>query len=235
MISKRNHSTLLCVLSIKFYGRYNTIGDKMNTLDYLKFLAEDIHTTVIATVNEKGLPVTSAIDIMDYDEDGLYFLTAKGKSFYNRLKDKEYISLTGIKGNDTMRCVSVSVKGKVKEIGRTYLDRLIEKNPYVNKIYPTEKSKQALTVFKIYDGSGEWFDLSKKPIERKSFNFDTVNEIICRYCITDNCMMCGACGKYCPQGCISFANGIAVIKQNNCLHCGNCYEVCPVNAVMKRG
>ena len=89
MISKRNHSTLLCVLSIKFYGRYNTIGDKMNTLDYLKFLAEDIHTTVITTVNEKGLPVTSAIDIMDYDEDGFYiFLLQKEKVFIIVLRIK---------------------------------------------------------------------------------------------------------------------------------------------------
>lgn len=207
----------------------------MNTLDYLKFITEEIHTTVVATVDEKGLPVTSAIDIMDYDEDGLYFLTAKGKGFYNRLKNKEFISLTGIKGNDTMHCVSVSVKGKVKEVGRDYLDRLINKNPYMNEIYPTDKSKQALTVFKLYDGSSEWFDLSKKPIERKSFCFGNSNERICRYRITENCMMCGACIEVCPQSCISFNNGMAVIKQENCLHCGNCYDVCPVDAVAKRG
>ena len=35
-----------------------------------------------------GEPVTCAIDIMDYDTDGLYFLTAKGKNFYNRLKKR---------------------------------------------------------------------------------------------------------------------------------------------------
>ncbi len=207
----------------------------MNTLDYLKFITEKIHTTVIATVDENDLPVTSAIDIMDYDEEGLYFLTAKGKGFYNRLKNKEYISLTGIKGNDTMHCVSVSVKGKVKEVGRDYLDRLINKNPYMNEIYPTAESKQALTVFKLYNGSGECFDLSKKPIERKSFSFGNSDEIVCRYCITDNCMMCSTCVDVCPQNCIYSDNGIAVIKQENCLHCGNCYEVCPVDAIVKRG
>lgn len=207
----------------------------MNILDCLKFITEEIHTTVIATVDENGLPITCAIDIMDYDEEGLYFLTAKGKGFYNRLKDKEYVSLTGIKGTDTMHCISVSVKGKVKEIGKTYLDRLIRKNPYMNQIYPTAESKQALSVFKICNGSGEWFDLSKKPIERKKFSFGNSNEIICRYCITDDCMMCGACAEVCPQSCILFDKGIAVIKQENCLHCGNCYEVCPVDAVVKRG
>ena len=50
----------------------------MKTIDFLKFIQEQIHTTVVATNNEQGLPVTCAIDIMDYDENGLYFLTAKG-------------------------------------------------------------------------------------------------------------------------------------------------------------
>ena len=39
----------------------------------------------MATVDENGLPVTCAIDMMDSDENGLYFLTAKGKGFYDRL------------------------------------------------------------------------------------------------------------------------------------------------------
>ena len=55
-------------------------------MNYLKYLVEEIHTTVVATVDDTGLPVTAAIDMMNYDEDGLYFLTAKGKGFYDRLK-----------------------------------------------------------------------------------------------------------------------------------------------------
>ena len=54
-------------------------------MNYLKYLVEEIHTTVMATVDNNGLPVTRAIDIMDYDDSGLYFLTAKGKSLYDRL------------------------------------------------------------------------------------------------------------------------------------------------------
>lgn len=38
------------------------------------------------------------------------------------------------------------------------------------EIYPTEQSRKALTVFCIYDANGEWFDLSKKPIERADFS-----------------------------------------------------------------
>ena len=63
-------------------------------MDYLKYLADEIHTTVMATVDNDGLPVTCAIDIMDSDKNGLYFLTAKGKGFYNRLKKNGYIALS---------------------------------------------------------------------------------------------------------------------------------------------
>lgn len=136
----------------------------MKTKEILNYLEKKIHSVIIATVDDKGLPVTCAIDIMDGDENGLYFLTAKGKGFYNRLKKSGYAALTGMNGRDTLSCVAISVRGKVREIGNAPLQKLFEKNPYMNEIYPTEKSRQALTVFQLYEGSGEWFDLSQKPI-----------------------------------------------------------------------
>lgn len=58
----------------------------MTAIEFLNYLQNDIHTTVAATVDDNGLPVTCAIDMMDADDNGLYFLTARGKGFYNRLK-----------------------------------------------------------------------------------------------------------------------------------------------------
>ena len=57
----------------------------MTAIEVLNYLQQEIHTTVVATTDKEGLPVTCAIDMMDADEKGLYFLTAKGKSFYNRV------------------------------------------------------------------------------------------------------------------------------------------------------
>ena len=202
-------------------------------MNYLKYLTEEIHSTVMATVDENGLPVTCAIDIMDYDENGLYFLTARGKNFYARLKRGGYVSLTGMKGTETLSCVAISVRGKVQEVGSDYLNRLFEKNGYMYGIYPTKESRTALTVFRIYDGCGEWFDLSKKPIERASFSFGKGIKTIDGYCITDKCISCKKCLEVCPQGCIDFANGYAKIIQSSCLHCGACFEHCPVKAVEK--
>lgn len=202
-------------------------------MNYLKYLTEEIHSTVMATVDENGLPVTCAIDIMDYDENGLYFLTARGKNFYARLKRSGYVSLTGMKGTDTISCVAISVRGKVEEVGSDYLNRMFEKNSYMSEIYPTKESRKALTVFRIYDGCGEWFDLSKKPIERASFSFGNGIKTVVGYYITDNCIGCRKCTEVCPQGCIDFTGGYTRIIQSNCLHCGACFEHCPVKAVEK--
>ncbi len=205
----------------------------METKDYLKYIVDEIHTVVVATVDDSRQPVTAAIDMMDYDENGLCFLTAKGKGFYDRLKKREYMALTGMKGEDTMSCVAVSVRGKVKEVGAALLPRLFLKNPYMNEIYPTAESQKALTVFQLYEGSGEWFDLSKKPIERASFTFGGAETKNDGYFITDACIGCRACEAVCPQSCIDFAGTPAVIRQENCLHCGNCMSVCPQNAVVR--
>lgn len=205
----------------------------MNTSSIFKFLQEKIHTTVVATNNEQGLPVTCAVDIMDYDEKGLYFLTAKGKNFYKRLKLTGYVSLTGIKGESTTSCVAVSVCGKVKEIGSERLQKLLDKNEYMYDIYPTEQSRSSLTVFCVYRGNGEWFDLSKKPIERFSFTFGGENTQNGGYSITEKCIGCGKCLSVCPQKCIKI-NEKATIRQENCLNCGNCQSICPVSAVIRK-
>lgn len=207
----------------------------MQTIDFFRIICDDIHSTVMATVDNNGLPVTCVIDIMDYDDNGLYFLTATGKNFYNRLKNRQYLSLTGMKGKDTIHCVSVSMRGKVREIGAERLKRLFEKNPYMNEIYPNEKSQTALTVFQLYEGTGEWFDLSKKPIERQNFIFGGATNVTVGYFVNDNCIGCGKCLAVCPQKCIDITIQPVSINQNNCLHCGNCFRTCPANAVVKRG
>lgn len=206
----------------------------MRTADYLSFIVNEIHTTVVATVDDEGLPVTAAIDMMDCDENSLYFLTAKGKGFYDRLIKRGFIALTAMKGKDTMSSIAVSIRGKVRELGYEIIPALFAKNPYMKEIYPTEDSMKALTVFQIYEGAGEWFDLSKKPIERASFTFGGAAQKPEGYFITDACIGCGSCAAVCPQSCIVTDSVPHVIEQEHCLHCGNCMEACPVGAVERR-
>jgi len=206
----------------------------MEAKDYLAYISGVIHTTIVATVDDEGLPVTAAIDMMDTDGESLYFLTAKGKGFYDRLIKRRVLAFTAMKGEDTMSSVAVSVRGKVRELGYAKIPELFDKNPYMHEIYPTEEAMKALTVFQIYEGSGEWFDLSKKPIERDSFTFGGGEKKQEGFFITDACIGCGSCAAVCPQSCI-FTDGIPyVIEQEHCLHCGNCLTACPVCAVERR-
>ena len=209
----------------------------METKDYLAYISKVIHTTIVATVDDEGLPVTAAIDMMDSDENSLYFLTAKGKGFYDRLIKRKFLALTAMKGEDTMSSVAVSVRGKVRELGYDKIPELFDKNPYMHEIYPTEESMHALSAFQIYEGTGEWFDLSKKPIERASFTFGQASEIPVSeegYFITDACIGCGSCAAVCPQSCIMTDSIPYMIEQEHCLHCGNCLTACPVEAVERR-
>ena len=70
------------------------MGMHMKTEDYLKILVEEIHSAMVATIADDGHPQTRVIDMMLYDEDGVYFLTAKGKAFYAQLTDQGLIALS---------------------------------------------------------------------------------------------------------------------------------------------
>lgn len=205
----------------------------MNWQQICDFLLKEIHTVVMANTDDDGKPVTCAIDIMDYDSHGIYFLTAKGKKLYERLKKYPFISFTGIKGDSTMNRIAVSVHGNVKECGRDVLNKLLERNNYMYDIYPTEQSQKNLTAFIIYEGHGEWFDLSKKPIERFSFVFGGATDVRSGYYIDEKCVSCAKCLSVCPQKCIELQENRAVINRTHCLHCGNCFEICPTGAVRR--
>lgn len=205
----------------------------MTTIEILTILQRDIHTTVFATVDEQGLPQTCVIDLMLADENGLYFLTAKGKSFYDRLMARKFVAISGMKGEDTLSSIAISVRGRVRSIGRERLEEIFEKNPYMAKIYPTQKSREALTVFHLDQGEGEYFDLSQLPPFRQSFSFGGLKtqETAYRIC-AEKCIGCQGCLSVCPTGCIS-RTVPRVIDASHCLHCGNCMNICPANAVVK--
>lgn len=206
----------------------------MHISKYLQILVNQIHSVVIATVNDEGLPITCVIDMMLVDDEGVYFLTAKGKSFYERLVKHPEISLTGLSGESTMTSQSISMQAKVKEIGQRKLDEIFAKNPYMNEIYPTTESRSALTVFQIYEGKGEYFDLSQKPIFRETFTLGKTKLQTLEYVVSSKCIGCLKCSSVCPQQCIDVSQIPVKIQSEHCLHCGKCIEVCPHHAISRR-
>lgn len=132
----------------------------MSSKGYLKRLVEDIHSATVATIGADGHPQTRVIDMMLWDEQGVYFLTAKGKAFYRQLMEQRYIALSATKDK-----ISISLRGKIKNIGNEKLDEIFEKNSYMKAIYPGE-TRSALEVFCLYEAEGEYFDISDPSMSR---------------------------------------------------------------------
>ena len=101
-------------------------------------------------------------------------------------------------------------------------------------IYKSEASRAALDVFQLYEGEGEYFDLSCLPSKRAAFTFGGKQLKAMGYEITDKCTGCSACVNMCPVGCITTMGKRFAIQQENCIHCGNCLAVCRSGAVRKR-
>ena len=204
----------------------------MTVHEILTILQKEIHTTIIATVDQEGMPYTCAIDMMLLEDETLYFLTARGKSFYQRLMQHPYIALTGLKGKDTMSSIAISLQGEVKNIGHNKLDEIFKTNPYMASIYPDEVSRDVLEVFKIEKCQGEYFDLSQKPIVRHSFSVgQKIKEVYSH--VTDRCIGCLQCKTVCPQKCIDTTSIPVKIQDIHCLHCGKCQEVCSSHAIIQ--
>lgn len=202
----------------------------MTGYEYLKVLVEEMHSTTVATIGNDGHPQTRVIDMMYYDEEGVYFLTAKGKAFYEQLMEQKYIAVSATKDKK-----AVSLRGMVKNIGKKNLDIMFEKNPYMKEIYPGD-TREALDVFCLYEAQGEYFDISvPSNIIRKSIVIGDAQEVQMGYYVGKGCIGCKLCYSVCPQKCINIAQKPVMIEQNHCLHCGRCAQICPMQTIEKRG
>ena len=83
----------------------------MTKMDYLELLVDEIHSTTVATIGSDGHPQTRIIDMMYYDEEGVYFLTATGKTFYDQLMEQQYVAISATKDQNC----GVLLRGKIKE------------------------------------------------------------------------------------------------------------------------
>ena len=202
----------------------------MSDNKYLQILVEEIHSTTIATIGADGHPQTRVIDMMLYDDNGVYFLTAKGKAFYDQLMEQQYIAVSATKDK-----TAVSLRGKVRNIGYEKLDEIFEKNAYMQKIYPDD-TRDALQVFQLYEAQGEYFDISNPSrIVRESIVIGEASEVKTGYYVGKDCIGCKLCYSVCPQKCIDVSKKPVEIDQNHCLHCGRCAEICPKKTIKKVG
>ncbi len=199
----------------------------MEAKHFLKLMRE-VKDMAFATIAEDGRPTVRIVDVMLVEEDRLYFLTARGKEFYEQLMEQKFVAITGMTKNWEM----LSLRGRVERADRSLLDAIFEGNPSMKEVY-SGSSRDILDVFCICEGQGEYFDLSKSPIYRETILLGGWPERLKGYEITDVCTACGTCAEICPQQCIEPGAPYA-IGQQSCLHCGLCVENCPADAIERR-
>ena len=71
------------------------------------------------------------------------------------LKEDGRVAVTGMtQGAGTMDRKSISLTGQVEWIGTEHLEELLEANPYMYDIYPTEEGLSRLQVFVLKSSRG---------------------------------------------------------------------------------
>lgn len=100
-------------------------------------------------------------------------MTADFKSLYKRLKEDGRVPVTGMtQGVGTLDRKSISLTGQVEWIGKEHLGELLEANPYMYDIYPTEEGRSHLQVFCFKKAVGDYFDLTQLPPHQARFEIE---------------------------------------------------------------
>ena len=125
-----------------------------------------IKDVAFATVDRQGRPQVRIIDVMLVEKDRLYFVTARGKEFYQQLLCRGEAAVTGL----TSEFVMIRLRGRVTKLSQPepWLTRVFDANPSMNQVYPGA-SREILEVFCLLAEEVEYFDLAQHPICRRQF------------------------------------------------------------------
>lgn len=182
-----------------------------------------------ATVAEDGSPQIRNISAIHYEEDGMYFFTARGKDFCRQLLHDGRIQVLGYTKYKEMIRLSGKAYPVAEDEQRKWIDKIFTEQPYLANVYPDD-TREIGIVFAVKDAAVEYFNLGVHPIFRETYSMGNAKTAEKGYYITEQCIGCGTCARHCPQKCIREGQPYR-IEQSHCLHCGNCMEHCPVQAV----
>lgn len=185
-----------------------------------------------ATVDGDGAPQIRNISAIHYEDNALYFYTARGKNFCRELLEDGRVQILCYTRFKEMIRLSGKAYAAAADEQEKWKNIIFEEQPYLANVYPGD-TRDIGIIFCIDKAEVEYFNLGVNPIFRDTYTLGDAKTREKGYIITDACIGCGTCERNCPQRCIE--EGMPyTIRQNNCLHCGNCYEKCPVKAVVRR-
>lgn len=149
------------------------LSDQLSNEEFLRLIVNSFQSVIFGTVDQSGNPHTNVADIELLEQGKPFFSTTYEKPFYRRLKNHPRISLTALRGTETMNSVGVTMEGIAREVDRQYLDKIFATHPEMARISGENHSERQdiLRPFAITPLSGSIYDLRKSPIFQKSFSF----------------------------------------------------------------
>ncbi len=204
----------------------------MNAETCLKKL-EYVGVLAFATVDSEGAPQIRNISAIHYEDNKMYFFTAKGKNFCRELMNDGRVQVLGYTKYKEMIRLSATAVPSPESEQQKWIDKIFEEYPYLYNLYPDDTRLLGGIVFQITKAEIEYFDLGVNPIFRGSYTIGNTEIRFKGFEITEKCIACGKCDKKCPQHCIKVGKCYN-IEQEHCLHCGICYDICPTKAIERR-
>lgn len=143
--------------------------------EFLDLIVDCFHSVIFGTVDQNGDPHTNIIDI-DFNEDGrLIFATTNQKSFYRHTKGHNKVSITALRGRETLTSIGFTLEGYVDEVSPQYLERIYKIKPQMHHIYANKtKDMNTLRAFALTPIIGSVYDLRFDHVFQKQFDFVNV-------------------------------------------------------------
>lgn len=148
------------------------LDDTLTNNQFLQLIVDSFQSVVFGTVDQNGDPITNVADIELKEGDKLIFTTTYQKAFYQRLKHHPRISITALKGKETLDSVGFTLTGTTKEIDQKFLDRIFDQHPEMKQISANHSERKSiLRPFAITPINGSIYDLRQQPIFQKKIIF----------------------------------------------------------------
>ena len=139
--------------------------------EFLKLIVDSFQSVVFGTVDQNGDPHTNVADIEVLDGKQLIFATTYQKPFYQRLKAHSRISITALKGSETLDSVGFTLTGTAAEVDQQYLEQIFTARPEMQISANHSERRSILRPFAITPIAGSIYDLRQQPIFQKRIEF----------------------------------------------------------------
>lgn len=148
------------------------LTNSLTSDQFLSLFVDSFQSVIFGTVDDHGHPHTNVADIELKDGKQLIFATSYQKPFYQRLMNNKQVSITALRGNETLDSVGITLDGEVQPVSSSSIEQIFAHHPEMQQISSNFTERKALLrAFAIIPREGSVYDLRQNPIFQKHFTF----------------------------------------------------------------